>query len=186
MTWGLGSVVWMAVVRKVLKFSDLTDLGDIDPIFKGVKMEKGDVEKEKYLNVNIPECDSSFWKEVEELKVGDLKFVKPEEKIVVIPPWWVILAREEKVKFLKHPEYILLRNYIDSGGDEKELEWCSFQHIVQKIKYPEKRVADKAVFKAAVKKWKILRLDYDFGRFFESRDTVCLAKKMIELDILDK
>jgi len=36
----------MAVVRKVLKFSDLTDLGDIDPIFKGVKMEKGDVEKE--------------------------------------------------------------------------------------------------------------------------------------------
>jgi len=56
-TWGLGSVAWMAVARKVLKFSDLTDVGDIDPIFKGLKMEKEDVEKEKYLNVNIPECD---------------------------------------------------------------------------------------------------------------------------------
>jgi len=42
----LGSVAWMAVARKVLKFLDLTDLGDIDPLFKGVtlndlKMEKG-------------------------------------------------------------------------------------------------------------------------------------------------
>jgi len=185
----------MAVVRKVLKFSDLTDLGDIDPIFKGVKMEKGDVEKEKYLNVNIPECDmeSPFFpsKEVEEYKVGDLKFMEREEgsslvEVVVIPPWWEVLTREEKVKFLSHPEYILLRNYIDSGGDEKELGRCSFRHIVQRVKYPEKLVVNKTAFKAAMKKWKIFRLDYDFGRFFESQDTVCLAKKMIELDILDK
>jgi len=251
----LGSVEWMAVARKVLKFSDLTDLGDIDPLFKGVtlndlKMEKGDVEKEKYLNANIPECDidcvvvppqeeenvssddsvnntipssddddeehdKGCWcfyggrlpvnpmfrekpkdqpvplKEVEDWKVGDFKIMEREEgqtlaKVVIITPWWVILTHEEKVKFLKYPEYILLRNYIDSGGDENELDWCSFRYIVQRIKYPEKPVANKAAFKAAMKKWKLLRWEYDFGRFFESRDTVRLAKKMIELDVLDK
>ena len=99
--------------------------------------------------------------------------------------WWDKLTLEEKKKYEKHPEYVKLRNFIESGGDEDTLKGTLFLYLVRRLK-GTLRDDELRFLGGAIKKWKVLRFDYDFDRLYASKSVLTLAKEMIELDMLGK
>ena len=83
----------------------------------------------------------------------------------------------------EHPAYMLLLNYIESGGDEKMLYGCTFKYIVQKMN-GQLAPSDWHRFNVACHEFK---LDEYYGiiwPFIQWKDPVALAEKLIELDVL--
>ena len=112
---------------------------------------------------------------------------QPKKPIEHDFPWWGKLTEKEKAKYRKFPAYIQLRNYVESDGDETQLHYCTFREIVRVWKgtfVPTPHSLWRT--SVAYDDWKLSKIDaIVLGPLEDSRDTVQLAKHLIEWDVLD-
>jgi len=100
--------------------------------------------------------------------------------------WWATLTDEEKTKYCNHPAYIKLRDYVESKGDVRTLDGCTFYYIAQALQ-GKLRLSELWRVQVAVLDWKIMSIDsYVMGQYDMTGDAVQLAKDLIEWDVLDE
>jgi len=108
------------------------------------------------------------------------------EEIEVNDTWWLTLTDEEKTKYRDHPAYIKLRDYVESKGDVRTLDGCTYYYIAQALQ-GKLRLSELWRVQVAVLDWKIMSIDsYVMGQYDMTGDAVKLAKDLIEWDVLDE
>ena len=95
--------------------------------------------------------------------------------------WWKTLTEAEKAKYHEFPAYIKMRNYVESGGNEEALLNCTFRYVVQAIKGSLDPKNASRLF-VAMNDWNLD--NYLMGLYWDSKDTVKMAKDMIYFDVL--